>query len=773
MIGFFVLFAVAAIFILLLLFLRLTSLNERVNWLERKLDDLIHERTEKPAAPVQPVQPQRAAPSRSEQPPERELQPSSTPPPVQAARGIPAIEAKRPSRTRAEFEAFVGGKLLNRIGALALVMGMGFFLKYAFDNNWINESMRVVIGLGAGIGVLVTGVRTEKKGFAIFAQGLFGAGIAILYLSVYASFNFYHLVPQGVAFGVMSAVTILGFLVAVRYDSLAISLLSWTGGFLTPFLLSTGGANEVGLFAYIVLLEAGLLALVLRKPAWSVLGILTLAGTYLVHFAWRVEYYADGALAVTLVYATLFWLLLFLFDLFQTLKKTDAGLTIRQVMNLANACLYFSILHDLIDSTHHEWMGAATLLLCLAYLLQAAVIRKASGDPSMVLQNLFLSLILLVVATGIQYSGFTTVMLWSIEAAILIWCAVKWWSRNVGLFAFALFIVAGLKLFATAGTFGFVPLAAFSPIMNERAFTLGVVALSLLSAAAMLRRAPAAILKGADAFLDGAWVLTLFLLSTVEINDWYTKQIALGGTAARDHLDFTKFMAMAGAWTLLSLPIVFAGFKLRLRSYLIPGFLIVTMSFWLALIKGIAYAPIEDFSPLFNVRALALLIVGAGMTAHARWLAEAREDYPWAMEIGGPLGIAAIMLVLALLTGETRDLFEMWIFRAGTMASGGADEAAKLENLKQLSLSGLWLAYGGVLMGVGLWRRQRGLRIAAIALLGIAILKIFIYDLSFLEALYRIFSFIGLGVILLAASYLYQKYKSIIIEDAPAQAGKG
>ena len=84
--------------------------------------------------------------------------------------------------------------------------------------------------------------------------------------------------------------------------------------------------------------------------------------------------------------------------------------------------------------------------------------------------------------------------------------------------------------------------------------------------------------------------------------------------------------------------------------------------------------------------------------------------------------------------------------------------------MQQLALSGVWLFYSGLLMVVGLWRRVQGLRIIAIALFGITILKIFIYDLSFLERLYRIFSFIGLGVILLLVSYLYQRYKAVIFE---------
>jgi uncharacterized membrane protein len=92
-----------------------------------------------------------------------------------------------------------------------------------------------------------------------------------------------------------------------------------------------------------------------------------------------------------------------------------------------------------------------------------------------------------------------------------------------------------------------------------------------------------------------------------------------------------------------------------------------------------------------------------------------------------------------------------------------------LENMKQLCLSAVWLLYSISLMGIGIWRRMRSVRVIAIVLFGVTILKIFIYDLSFLETLYRIFSFIGLGVVLLVVSYLYQHYKDLILQERPRE----
>jgi uncharacterized membrane protein len=141
---------------------------------------------------------------------------------------IPAIlpvPPSKPSRSKEEWEALIGGKLLNRIGALALIIGVGFFLKYAFDRDLISEGPRVLIGAAVGLLLLAGAARSARKAYHFFAQGLVGAGISILYLSAYASFNFYQLVSQPVAFLLMSGVTALAFTQAIHYNALAVSLL--------------------------------------------------------------------------------------------------------------------------------------------------------------------------------------------------------------------------------------------------------------------------------------------------------------------------------------------------------------------------------------------------------------------------------------------------------------------------------------------------------------------------------------------------------------------
>src|SRR5262249_48771350 len=142
-----------------------------------------------------------------------------------------------------------------------------------------------------GTVLLVLGNRSHRAKLLIFAQGLIGAGISILYLAAFAAFNYYGLVAQSTAFVMMAVVTAIALIHALRYNSQVIALLGWAGGFLTPILLSTGHSNEAALFTYLLLLDSGLIAIVAIKNRWEALAPLTLGATYLLYIGWYGSYY--------------------------------------------------------------------------------------------------------------------------------------------------------------------------------------------------------------------------------------------------------------------------------------------------------------------------------------------------------------------------------------------------------------------------------------------------------------------------------------------------
>ena len=248
------------------------------------------------------------------------------------------------TRSKADWEALIGGKLMNWIGAFALIIGVGFFLGYAFQHNWIRPWGRVSIGYAVGVTLLILAARFHKKGLATFSQGLLGAGISIMYLSAYATFNRYGLVTQTTAFLIMSAITALTFIIGIKYSSLAVAFLGWMGGFLTPQLLSTGTANETGLFTYIALLDVGLIAVLIVKDRWVVLEPLTVGATYVYYLLWYSHFYREPDLPITVVFLTVFWVLFYALDVSRTVRPATSYREVRQITAAFNGVFYAKII---------------------------------------------------------------------------------------------------------------------------------------------------------------------------------------------------------------------------------------------------------------------------------------------------------------------------------------------------------------------------------------------------------------------------------------------
>ena len=693
----------------------------------------------------------------------------AAPQPVQTFTPQFADKPPQPSRTREEWEAFVGGKLLNRIGALALIIGIGLFLKHAFDQNWISETVRVLIGVFAGILCLAGAYRTHSKGLKIFAQGLAGTGIGVLYLSVYASFSFYALVPQVVAFLLMALVTTLALAIGFYYDSLAAALLGLFGGFLTPIMLSTGQSNEIGLFTYLALLNVGLLGLLLKKESWAVLEPLSFLGTWILYAAWHTRYYQPEALFLTIFFISLFWLLYCALDVFRVLRARPGFFIIHHLIAGANVTIFYITLYVLLDRQYHEWMGLATIMVGVVYfgtILLAA--RQTEPAPTAKARYLLASMALLIIATAIQFHDFRTAIVWSIEAVVLIWCGLHWRISYVWQVATWMFVAVIMRFLATDGALQFEPIRQFRLFTSERTLTFAVLTASLAIGAWFMTRFRA---PGSDETVDGtrdvlhfAWCTVLFALLTVEANDYFRLQSLDQQSAIVDMISYTRLMTLPVIWILCSAFLLWLGIRVKAFTIVIFSLAILALAVILAAARGISYEPIDAFAALFNKRAASLLIVLVVMIVQTRLMLAHPESWDWLHTTLGVLQVTIVVFLLLLFTAETRDYFENRMTEL-SISSPDTDISApldRLHNLQQLSLSGVWLLYSVALMAYGIWRSVRNIRIVAFVLFGITILKIFVYDLSFLETTYRICSFIGLGLILMAVSYAYQRYKKLI-----------
>lgn len=208
-----------------------------------------------------------------------------------------------------DWESFMGVKLFAWLGGFALFLGAAFFVKYSIEHELISPLMRVALGFVVGAGVITGGLLLRPRGYAVTVQALCASGVAVLYADIFAARSFYHFIGTIPAFGLMSLVTAASFLLALRLDARYVSVLGLIGGFLTPHLLATGENNPAGLFGYVLLLDLGLLAVVL-KTRWTFLVPMSVLGTLALEADWVAKFFTPDqvgtALMVWLLFAFLY-----------------------------------------------------------------------------------------------------------------------------------------------------------------------------------------------------------------------------------------------------------------------------------------------------------------------------------------------------------------------------------------------------------------------------------------------------------------------------------
>lgn len=771
--GLLFLFLLGGVGVLVLLIIFIARVNDLGAQVRRLQLEIARLQGRAPTAPVAPsTAPARAATAGPAPPPGHIPRPGAAP-----AAGPPPLPPApaRPSRGRAEWEALIGEKYLNRIGALALIIGVGFFIKYAFDQNWISPPIRVLIGAALGAGLVAYASRQRER-YPIFAQGILGAGISILYLSAYASFNFYDLVPQTAATVMMSVVTALAFERAVRFDSLGPALLGWVGGFLTPALLSGGGGSAAGLFIYLLLLNAALLGLVVFRSRWWVLHPLSLAATYLSYLVWHVTSFSRSDLTAALLFVATVWLLYLGVDLSRVARGTDRPVLDRIVAG-ANGTFFYAALVALVNPHFPGWTGIATFAAAAVYLLPLVILKRSHAAFTTK------AIVLIVIGTGIETSGVSTGAFWAAEALALVLLGSS--TRHLRVAALILYPVSFFALIGAEGALAVASPETFFPLANPRALAFLAVALAAGAGALTYERLDLRERRWVQPALHYLWCLVGFILVTVETTDLFRADAPTLGTPFEiQSWAFNRALALAVVWTVYSVLLLGYGRMARVSAATYSGLAFLVPAFLLAAGRGLFFSPVERFTPIVNIRVIALAAVIAGLVS--AWATISRgEDSAFRRVVAGFLMGAVATLAFVAVTGETRDTFEKQIQQlapapaqapfGGTIFDEGRvappEGALQLENQKQLALSAVWLLYSAVAMAVGIGRRLLAFRIAAMALFGLTILKVFLYDLSFLDALYRTISFMALGVILLAVSFAYQRYRSVLFGAAKSGSG--
>ena len=368
----------------------------------------------------------------------------------------PLHSSQTKSSSALDLETLIGGRWLNRIGITALILAVTYFLKYAFDNNWIGPSGRVAIGILLGAAMLPWSHWLLQRGYSYFSEGIAGLGAAVLYLSIWAGCQYYKLFSLDVGFAAMIVITAGMAAVALGRNSL------------TPVLVSEGKDAQVVLFTYLLILGVGLLAIEMRRD-WRSLTPISFLLSQLYFWGWYSEFYRPAKLERTIIFATLFFLLYAALPVLRAVRYSQLH-ELDIVVVLANSFAYLGALYVMLWPQDRWPLTLLVLALSGGQLLVARLMPppKAGESPLVLLLFAGLALTFATLAIPIRLEGKWITLAFAIEGAILVWTGFRSTTGFLRAGGYFLLALAAVRLLI-------FPLPAPQFLFNERFAAYGVL----------------------------------------------------------------------------------------------------------------------------------------------------------------------------------------------------------------------------------------------------------------------------------------------------------
>jgi uncharacterized membrane protein len=673
---------------------------------------------------------------------------------------IPPIISKQPSPITQTFENFIGTNLISKVGILITIIGVFIGARYAIDKNLISPVTRILLAYGFAAALAITGLRLKLK-YRSFSAILLGGSVAIIYFTTYLGYDFFNLFPRLVAFIIMLITTVGAIALALWYDLKIIALLGQVGAYAVPLLLSDGKGNPAVLFFYISFINAGLIILSFRKNwkivyrtgfvitwamyafwvfegdtsklswEWSLLFVsvsfVSFYVTYLSYKIYRNEQYNVGEIAILLLNGILFYFLGY-----TLIQNNTTGTNILTIFTLANAFIH--------------------LAACFG------IYKADLADKSVKVFLLGQSLAFITIAIPVKLDGSWVTFLWSIEAAIIVFIANKTNRKiyyQIGAIVLLISIISLLQdwIYPDIGS-------AFPtrPFINE-IFITYLVTVSCLLYAVILARKNDPALQTTPVFkifyssiLPFLFLLILFIGPLREL-EYYFNQLKTRYTDRSENyrsLQITMEIVYSLLFCAISLFVNNKLVKERrfFRLFFMAGFIVLAIQLSLGLytLAQMRANYILNHQPYWllwtryiNIATIAILWFN---------IFQGKKIFSVSTVLYKIISIAFNVTLLAVICNE----YLHWVDLSGS------------SNQYKLGLSIICGSYALVILFIGLIRQIEHLRISAIILFAFTILKVFISDLRDMTTVSKTIIMIILGILLLVASFLYNKYVSVNIE---------
>lgn len=688
--------------------------------------------------------------------------------------------------SKSNLERFIGENLISKIGILVLIIGVAIGAKYAIDNNLINPLTRIIIGYVFGLGLIGFAYKLREK-YLNFSAVLLSGAMAILYFITFFAHSLYDIFNQPTAFFLMLIFTVFTVGAAISYSRQVIANIGLVGAYAIPFLLSNNSGNITFLLTYIAIINLGILVISVKKY-WKSLFYLSFIFTWLTFSGWYIfQYRTAGHFNLALLFLTINFFTFYLtFILYKILAHQSVALENLSLI-FANSFIFFGIGYSILDNREgfENYLGLFTVgnaVIHFVFAFTISRLKKVSADLIYLLSALVL--IFLTIAVPVQLDGQLVTLLWTTEAAILFWIGR---TKRIPLYEkFSLFVMLFSVLSLVVDwqqTFYYS--TAQEIIKNNRPFFNGIFLTSLIFVIAFgfifaVNRdknyessVKNELRKALPYLVAGIGLVVLYNAIRMEISNYFELQYLLsesavsqptlsGGKIFNDDLKIFNFLWQLN-FTMLFLSVLALinnkKFKHQITAAVTMMLGIITLAVFLT--AGLyylgdlrrsflepVYAEIYNYGYIYIfIRYICYAFVAGFLFSFYKTV---MEDYfgKTFSQIGFIFDFVLHISLILIFTGELVTWSEIFGYK----------------DTYKLITSIFWGIYALGLIGIGIYQKKKYLRIGAMVLFAVTLVKLFFYDIAELGTISKTVVFVSLGIFLLIASFLYNKYKTLIFE---------
>ena len=671
---------------------------------------------------------------------------SNIPPP-------PSVSEKDDSQNF--LERILGANWLSKIGIVTLVLGVAFFVKYAIDQNWINEVGRVGIGLLTGA-IIIGIAHLLKAKYHVFSSILVGGGISVFYITITLAFREYELFSQTIAFGLLIFITIFSVLLSLVYDRKELAIFSLLGGFASPLMVSTGAGNYIVLFSYILILNTGMLIVSFVKQ-WRIIGVISYGMTLVFFWSWTLISFKDEFFNIA-IFISLFFIQFYLLALFDHFKSGKTITPYQVFLILSNNLLTYLAYLYVFDKYSSDIRGIITISLAAANaVVLVTLFRNSKIDRNLVYLLIAIVMSLVSLAVPVQLKGHVITLFWAAESVVLLWL---WQKSQIKVFHVGFILISIFTLFSYLidinNNYSYYD--SFEILVNRLFITGFSVVGSYVINLFLLKRDK----EHLNENLQTIWLFKFLIIILSYVVLFIELNFQLKAYTDITIYDISSFRNVALAtFTTIYMAVLACIYRKQISSgsflfgllYVSVFLYTVIYSYFIIELRADIFHSFHDISytpGLFHIHLLSLPAIGYIIYLLVRNMKSFSQNstiLSWILTV----------LVVAILSIETDNLIiGLW--------GNDANYKDLLYNIHTFGYPILWGMIAMILMIWGLNRKEVLLRKISLVFFVLIIIKFYAYDVWMMSQAGRIISFVILGIILLVVSFLLQKIRTLVKE---------